>query len=138
MWMVLRRVSLTQWIFVALVAGFLLGAFAPEYARHVTPFRTLFLHGIKSVIAPLWMMEFDRKALFGSFGALRGSLSAGFLGAAASECWFIGFSLTSAANVRTLALVEVIFAQAIGTYWLGQKVTKRQLAGMAVIWIAVA
>ncbi len=53
MWMVLRRVSLTQWIFVALVAGFLLGAFAPEYARHVTPFRTLFLHGIKSVIAPL-------------------------------------------------------------------------------------
>ncbi|MBK7556248.1 MAG: cation:dicarboxylase symporter family transporter [Flavobacteriales bacterium] len=49
----MRRVSLTQWIFVALVAGFLLGAFAPEYARHVTPFRTLFLHGIKSVIAPL-------------------------------------------------------------------------------------
>jgi hypothetical protein len=30
-----------------------------------------------------------------------------FLGAAGSQAWFIGFALTTAANVRTLALVEV-------------------------------
>lgn len=93
---------------------------------------------IQSAVLALWMLAFDRKALLGSFGVLRGSLAAGFLGAAASEFWFIGFSLTTAANVRTLALVEVIFAQAIGTYWLGQKVAPRQLAGMAVIVVGVA
>ena len=36
---------------------------------------------------------------------------AGFMGAFASQFWFLAFALTAAANVRTLALVEVLFAQ---------------------------
>lgn len=43
----------------------------------------------------------------------RASVGAGMLGALASQFWFIAFALTTAANVRTLALVEVIFAQAV-------------------------
>ena len=43
--------------------------------------------------------------------AWRPRLLAGFLGAFASQFWFIGFSLTAAANVRTLALVEVLMAR---------------------------
>ena len=39
---------------------------------------------------------------------------AGFMGAFASQFWFLAFALTAAANVRTLALVEVLFAQARG------------------------
>ena len=65
-------------------------------------------------------------------------LGAGFLGAFASQFWFIGFSLTSAANVRTLALVEVIFAQAVSRYVFHQSVSRRQLIGMAVIMAGVA
>ena len=93
---------------------------------------------LQTGILLVWMALFDRQALLGSFRVWRGSLGAGFLGAAASQCWFIGFSLTSAANVRTLALVEVILAQAVGYFWLRQKVTNRQLLGMAVIVIGVA
>jgi drug/metabolite transporter (DMT)-like permease len=93
---------------------------------------------LQTAILLVWMALFDRQALAGSFRVWRGSLGAGFLGAAASQCWFIGFSLTSAANVRTLALVEVILAQAVGYFWLRQKVTNRQLLGMAVIVIGVA
>lgn len=92
---------------------------------------------LQSLILMVWMGLFDRAALAGSFRVWRGSLGAGFLGAFASQFWFIGFALTSAANVRTLALVEVIFAQA-AAYWLfGQKADGRQIAGMAVIMLGV-
>ena len=36
---------------------------------------------------------------------------AGFMGALASQFWFLGFAIATAASVRTLALVEVLFAQ---------------------------
>ena len=72
-----------------------------------------------------------------SFAVWRKSLVAGFLGAFASQFWFLGFSLTSAANVRTLALVEVIFAQGVAMA-MGQKTSARQLTGMALIVAGVA
>ena len=49
----IRRIPLTTWILIALVAGLLLGALAPEAAHAVKPLRSLFLNGIKSLIAPL-------------------------------------------------------------------------------------
>ncbi len=61
----------------------------------------------------------------------------GFLGAFASQFWFLGFALTSAANVRTLALVEVIFATAVSRYGFKQPVSTRQIIGMAVIVLGV-
>lgn len=85
----------------------------------------------------VWLLVFDRGALWASFGVWRASLAAGFLGAFASQFWFIGFSLTSAANVRTLALVEVILALGVSRVVFGQRVTGRQIAGMAVIMLGV-
>lgn len=52
-WRVLLRLSLTQWIFVALIAGFFTGIYAPAVVPVIKPFRGLFLHGIKCIIAPL-------------------------------------------------------------------------------------
>lgn len=43
----------TFWIFIFLVGGFLLGVFYPDLSQEVKPLRTLFLHGIKCIIAPL-------------------------------------------------------------------------------------
>ncbi len=48
--------------------------------------------------------------------AWKPSLFAGFMGAFASEFWFLAFAITTAANVRTLALVEVLFAQGCDTF----------------------
>lgn len=84
-----------------------------------------------------WLLTFDRAALLASFGVWRSSLLAGFLGAFASQFWFIGFSLTTAANVRTLALVEVIMALAVSAWVFRQPVTARQKIGMAVIVVGV-
>jgi proton glutamate symport protein len=52
-WKALTRVSLTQWIFVALGGGLLIGLYAPGLVPAVKPFRGLFLNGVKCIIAPL-------------------------------------------------------------------------------------
>jgi drug/metabolite transporter (DMT)-like permease len=88
---------------------------------------------IQSAALLLWLALFDRTALTASFTVWRASLLAGFLGAFASQFWFIGFSLTSAANVRTLALVEVLMALAVSAFVFRQPVSGRQKLGMAVI-----
>jgi drug/metabolite transporter (DMT)-like permease len=68
----------------------------------------------------------------------RPSLFAGFMGAFASQFWFLAFALTAAANVRTLALVEVLFAQAVAYYSFKQPVSARELLGIALIVVGVA
>ncbi len=65
------------------------------------------------------------------------SLLAGFMGAFASQFWFLAFALTAAANVRTLALVEVLFAQAVAFYSFKQPLSGRELAGILLIVIGV-
>ena len=94
--------------------------------------------GLQTLILVLWMGFFDRKALTASLSVWRSSLFAGFMGAFASQFWFIGFSLTAAANVRTLGLVEMIFAQVVTRGLLSETTTKRELLGMALILIGVA
>jgi drug/metabolite transporter (DMT)-like permease len=94
--------------------------------------------GLQTMILLVWLGLFDRKALLASFAAWRPSLGAGFLGALASQFWFIGFALTTAANVRTLALVEVLMAQAVSHRFLAQPTTRRELAGMLLIIAGVA
>ena len=70
--------------------------------------------------------------------AWKPSLFAGFMGAFASEFWFLAFAITSAANVRTLALVEVLFAQGVTRFVFKQPTTKRELAGIVLVVIGVA
>ena len=93
--------------------------------------------GLQTAILVTWLGLFDRKALFASFGAWRPSLGAGFLGALASQFWFIGFALTTAANVRTLALIEVVMAQLVSHRFMGHPTSRREQAGMALIILGV-
>jgi drug/metabolite transporter (DMT)-like permease len=81
----------------------------------------------------LYLVLRDRAVLTAIARAWRPSLFAGFMGATASEFWFLAFALTSVANVRTLALVEVLFAQAITIFAFKQKTTKRDAVGIALI-----
>src|SRR5207237_1011061 len=69
--------------------------------------------------------------------AWKPSLLAGFMGAFASEFWFLAFAIASAASVRTLALVEVLFAQAISTFIFKQPTSPREAVGMVMIVIGV-
>jgi drug/metabolite transporter (DMT)-like permease len=94
--------------------------------------------GLQSALLIGYLALRDRPALMGSFRVWRPSLFAGFLGALASQFWFIGFSLTAVANVRTLALVEVFLAQAMSRRLFAESVTLREKLGMALIALGVA
>ena len=68
----------------------------------------------------------------------RPSMLAGFMGAFASQFWFLAFALTAAANVRTLALVEVLFAQAVSHFSFKQPMSAREGVGILLIVAGVA
>ena len=57
--------------------------------------------------------------------------------ATASQFWFLAFALATAASVRTLALVEVLFAQAISRFVFKQPVSSRESVGIVMIVIGV-
>ncbi len=92
---------------------------------------------LQTALLVAWMLAFDRTSLTASLRVWRASLLAGFLGAFASQFWFIGFSLTSAANVRTLALVEVLLAQGVSKKLFGHDTSAREWAGMGLIVLGV-
>ena len=94
--------------------------------------------GIQVTVLGVWLAIMNREALLRSVTVWRQSLFAGFMSAFASQFWFLGISLTAAANVRTLALVEVLLAQAVSKRLFGQRATPRELVGMALVVAGVA
>ncbi len=79
----------------------------------------------------------DRSVLVAIFRAWRPSLFAGFMGAFASQMWFLAFALETAAKVRTLALIEILFAQALSRNLFKQSVASRDAAGIGLIVVGV-
>lgn len=53
MWNKIKSLKLTTWIFIALILGFLIGHYLPSWTEYIKPFRTVFLNGVKCIIAPL-------------------------------------------------------------------------------------
>ncbi len=70
--------------------------------------------------------------------AWKPSLLAGFLGASASQCWFLAFSLQTAAAVRTVGLVEVVFAALISRRVFAQRSGLREWGGIGMVVAGVA
>ncbi len=93
---------------------------------------------IQAVMLTIYLVLTDPKVFTAIAKAWRPSLFAGFMGAFASEFWFLGFAITSAANVRTLALVEVLFAQGVSKFIFKQPTTRREGLGIVLVVIGVA
>jgi drug/metabolite transporter (DMT)-like permease len=92
---------------------------------------------LQTVTLSGYLVAFDRKTMSAIFRLWKPSMLAGFMGAFASQFWFLSFALTAVANVRTLALIEVLFAQGISHYSFKQKATAREVAGIALIVVGV-
>jgi len=93
---------------------------------------------IQAAVLSLYLAQRDPKVLRAISRAWRPSLFAGFMGAFASEFWFLAFAITSAANVRTLALVEVLFAQGVTHFVFKQPTTTRESIGIVIVVVGVA
>jgi len=93
---------------------------------------------VQTLVLTVYLLARAPGVLKAILGLWKPSMLAGFTGAFASQFWFLAFALTAAANVRTLALVEVLFAQAVAYYSFKQPLSARELAGIALIVIGVA
>ncbi|PEQ13343.1 multidrug DMT transporter permease [Novosphingobium sp. PC22D] len=94
--------------------------------------------GLQTLILGAWLAMRDRPAFAASLREWRASIGAGFLGALASAGWFVSFSLTSAANVRTLGLVEMPLAALLSRRLSGKSLAGHEWAGFALVTGGVA
>jgi drug/metabolite transporter (DMT)-like permease len=88
---------------------------------------------MQAVVLSLYLLLRTPAVLEAILHAWKPSLFAGFMGALASQFWFLAFALTTAASVRTLALIEVLFAQLIARFAFGQRTTARETVGMVLV-----
>jgi len=93
---------------------------------------------IQTAVLSAYLFVFDRKTLNAIFRLWRPSLLAGFTGAFASQMWFLAFALETAAKVRTLALIEIVFAQVVSRNLFKQTLASREALGIALIVAGVA
>jgi drug/metabolite transporter (DMT)-like permease len=88
---------------------------------------------MQAVLLSLYLALRSPGVLFAIARAWKPSLSAGLAGAVASQFWFLAFALATAASVRTLALIEVLFAQLIARFAFGQRTSAREALGMLLV-----
>jgi drug/metabolite transporter (DMT)-like permease len=93
---------------------------------------------VQTLVLTVYLLTRAPKVLSDILRMWKPSMFAGFMGAFASQFWFLAFALTAAANVRTLALIEVLFAQAVAYYSFKQPISPRELSGIVLIVLGVA
>ena len=71
------------------------------------------------------------------FRAWRVSLLAGSMGAAASLAWFTAYAMQSAANVRTLGMVEVLFSYVVSRRVFSESLSLPEKIGMALVLLGL-
>ena len=93
---------------------------------------------VQTALLSTWLILRDPGTLKAVLKAWRPSLPAGFLGAFASQMWFLAFALQSAAAVRTLGLVEILIAGMVSRRLFSQTPGIRDVAGMVLVIVGIA
>jgi len=108
----------------------------PDFVMAATTVLVLGL-AIQTAVLTLYLLAREREILIAIFRNWRPSLFAGFIGAFGSQFWFLAFAVETAARVRTLALVEIIFAQIVTRGMFKQSVASREAIGIGLIAVGV-
>lgn len=100
---------------------------------------------IAGAVTLAWALAFQTLALGGYLmltqreraiavlgGAWRLSMLAGLMGSAASVGWFTAFAMRNAPDVRAIGLSEVFFSWLLARRVFGERVSRREGAGMAL------
>ena len=97
----------------------------------------LIAQSVQTAMLGGWLAVRSPQSLKATVTAWRVSLLAGATGAAASLGWFGAFALTSAANVRTLGMVEVVFSLVVSHRFLRERLTRGEMAGLALVVVGL-
>ena len=108
------------------VSPWLIGAWGVLWAQAA---QTLVLGGCLAWDSPASLRAMARE--------WRVSLVAGLAGALASIGWFTAFALTSAANVRTLGMVEVVFSYLVSHRFLKERLAMPEQLGLGLVLLGL-
>jgi drug/metabolite transporter (DMT)-like permease len=98
----------------------------------------LWAQALQTVLLGSWLALRSPDSLRAIVRAWRVSLVAGSAGAMASAAWFTAFALTSAANVRTLGMVEVVFSYLVAHRFMRERLAPAERAGLLLVAAGVA
>jgi drug/metabolite transporter (DMT)-like permease len=84
-----------------------------------------------------WLTYRSADTVLAVLRAWRASVWVGLAGAAASIAWFVAMAIEPIAHVRTLALVELLFAYAISRRVFRERLTRLEIAGIAFLVVAL-
>lgn len=142
---------LAEWrpVAVGVTSGALFGLSAIAFRAGIegVPTGTFMMRSLTMLVVSLALQSAMLLAWFALRGAAplaaslrhwRMSTAAGALGALASAGWFVAFSLTAAANVRTLGLIEMPIVALVTRRISGKWLSPREAAGFALITVGVA
>lgn len=80
-----------------------------------------------------WMWWRERAEIRRVLASWRLSGQVGMLSAFGSACWFTGFATAPVALVRIVGQVEVAFTLALGHFYLGERMTRSEVAGLLLV-----
>ena len=138
--------SRAAWYGLASGAGFALSAVGYRGAALQVPETSAWMAGawgvllaqaIQTLLLGGWLAWKQREALRATVTAWRVSTLAGAAGALASIAWFTAFALTTAANVRTLGMVEVVFSYLVSRRFLREKLAPVEQGGLALVVVGL-
>jgi drug/metabolite transporter (DMT)-like permease len=115
-------------------ANLALGADSPFLAAAETLFCSQLL---QTVLLGAWLLARNPSILAAAIRAWRLSLFAGGAGASASLANVTALALESASHVRTLILIEVVFTYAVSLRVFREAISRRELAGIALVVLGV-
>lgn len=134
--------SAAAWYGLASGAGFALSAVGYRGAALQLPDSSAWMAGAWGVLLAQtaqtlllggWLAWRSPASLAATATAWRVSTVAGATGALASIGWFTAFALTTAANVRTLGMVEVVFSYLVSRRLLREKLAPIEQGGLALV-----
>jgi len=138
--------SRAAWYGLASGAGFALSAVGYRGAALQLPESSAWLAGawgvllaqtLQTVLLGGWLALRSPQSLRATATAWRVSTLAGAMGALASIGWFTAFALTTAVNVRTLGMVEVVFSYLVSRRLLREKLARAEQRGLALVVIGL-
>lgn len=92
---------------------------------------------IQTVLLGGWLLRNRPEVVVRTLHAWRSSLFAGLMGTTASAGWFTAMAIEPVANVRTLGLMELVFAWLVSHRLFRESLNRRELTGLALLGLGL-
>ena len=132
---------------IGLLSGLLLAASVVTFRMSIISIdgplldRSLFISFIaiifQTILVGFYLLLFKKDQLFAVIKFWRPSLPAGLCGTGATFGWFVAFGLTTAAEVRAVGQIELIFSILISIIFFREKIRKTELFGIILLGISI-